>query len=128
MLGGSGFVGARVVEALARRGRARDDGVARGTRAPAGAREARAVDLAEASAAREALAEALRDVDCVVSCVGVIGGDDEAMRRGNGECHNELAIEAAKRAGVGRFVYVSVASVGAGRRGEDAADAGVLRG
>ena len=71
---------------------------------------ARVVDLAEASAAREALAEALRDVDCVVSCVGVIGGDDEAMRRGNGD-HNVLAIEAAKKAGVGRFVYVSVASV-----------------
>jgi nucleoside-diphosphate-sugar epimerase len=109
VLGGSGFVGARVVEALARAG-ARVTTISRSGRDATGAREARAVDLAEASAAREALAEALRDVDCVVSCVGVIGGDDEAMRRGNGD-HNVLAIEAAKKAGVGRFVYVSVASV-----------------
>ena len=99
VLGGSGFVGARVVEALARAG-ARVTTISRSGRDATGAREARAVDLAEA----------LRDVDCVVSCVGVIGGDDEAMRRGNGG-HNVLAIEAAKKAGVGRFVYVSVASV-----------------
>jgi len=108
VLGGSGFVGARVVDALARRG-ARVTSVSRAGEAPAGASEARAIDLADASAAREKLADALRDVDCVVSCVGVIGGDDEAMRRGNGEC-NKVAIEAAKRAGVARFVYVSVAS------------------
>lgn len=68
------------------------------------------VDLVEVSVAREALAEALRDVDCVVLCVGVIGGDDEVMWRGNGD-YNVFVIEVVKKVGVGWFVYVSVASV-----------------
>jgi nucleoside-diphosphate-sugar epimerase len=75
-----------------------------------GASTARAVDLADDAAARATLADALRDADCVVSCVGVIGTDDDAMRAGNGT-YNARAIESAKAAGVRRFVYVSVASV-----------------
>ena len=48
--------------------------------------------------------------ECVVSCVGVIGTDDAKMRAGNGD-YNVVVVEAAKAAGVRRFVYVSVASI-----------------
>ena len=41
-----------------------------------------------------------------MSCVGVIGTDDVAMRAGNGD-YNVVVVEAAKVAGVRRFVYVS---------------------
>ena len=45
-----------------------------------------------------------------MSCVGVIGTDDAKMRAGNGD-YNVVVVEAAKAAGVRRFVYVSVASI-----------------
>ena len=58
----------------------------------------------------EALTDAMAGADAVVSCIGVIGGDDNHMLAGNG-FNNVRGIKAAKAAGVERFVYVSVASI-----------------
>ncbi len=43
----------------------------------------------------------------VISCVGVIGGSDAEMEKGNGDV-NVMAAEQAERGKAGRFVYVSV--------------------
>jgi len=68
-----------------------------------------AIDLLGPDSA-DALKNALTGCDAVVSCVGVIGGDDDANRLGNGDA-NVVAVNAASAAGVKRFVYVSVASI-----------------
>lgn len=43
----------------------------------------------------------------VISCVGVIGGSDAEMEKGNGDV-NVMAAEQAAKGKTGRFVYVSV--------------------
>ncbi|KAL3925968.1 MAG: hypothetical protein SGPRY_003521, partial [Prymnesium sp.] len=53
----------------------------------------------------EQLEQAMRGVDGVVSCVGVFGSN-EYMRRINGQA-NATAVEAAAKAGVRRFAYIS---------------------
>lgn len=108
VLGGSGFVGSRVVKRFADAG-ACVTSVSKSGKSIDGAESALSVNLAE-QAEEDALVDALRGADVAVSCVGVIGTDDAKMREGNGT-FNVRAIEAAKKAGVGRFVYVSVASV-----------------
>lgn len=107
VLGGSGFVGSRVCEQLARQGCAVTSVSKSGARV-SGADASVACDFEAQSV--DDVAEALRGADVCVSCVGVIGTDNDAMRVGNGDI-NVKAIEAAKAAGVKRFVYVSVASV-----------------
>ena len=109
VLGGSGFVGSRVVDRLASAGVAEVTSISKSGAAVPGASSSVAIDLA-AAAASEALAAAFEGADAVVSCVGCIGGSDEDMRAGNGDA-NATAIDAAKAAGVKRFVYVSVASI-----------------
>jgi len=54
--------------------------------------------------------DSLSEVQAVISCVGGFGTNDQ-MRRINGEA-NRTAVWAASRAGVKRFVYVSVADFG----------------
>ena len=109
VVGGSGFVGSRVCAALRERGCAVTS-VSKSGAAVEGASSAIGVDLADASNARDALRDSFAGADCVVSCVGVIGADDAKMRAGNGD-YNVVVVEAAKAAGVRRFVYVSVASI-----------------
>lgn len=108
VLGGSGFVGSRVVKRFADAG-AVVTSVSKSGKSIDGAARALSVNLAD-QAEEAKLVDALRGADVAVSCVGVIGTDDAKMREGNGD-FNVRAIEAAKKAGVGRFVYVSVASV-----------------
>tara|TARA_B110000977_G_scaffold146001_2_gene185204 strand:+ start:8482 stop:9429 length:948 start_codon:yes stop_codon:yes gene_type:complete len=102
VLGGTGFVGTRVVKLLQTAGA---DVVSVSKSGTGGV----AIDLTDAGCG-EALKAALQGCDAVVSCVGVIGGDDDKNRLGNGDA-NVVAVAAAEAAGVKRFVYVSVASI-----------------
>lgn len=49
-------------------------------------------------------------VDAVVHCASRVGGDPEALRRTN-DLGTRALVEEARRAGVGRFVYLSTAAV-----------------
>jgi len=102
VVGGSGFVGGRVVERLG------DMGVDVTSVSKSG-KGGIAVDLST-DACADALKDAFEGADAVISCVGIFGADDATLRAGNGD-YNVRAIEAAKAAGVPRFVLVSVASI-----------------
>ena len=105
VLGGSGFVGSRVVEKLAAAGAE----VVSVSKSGAGANGV-AVDLST-DACADALADAMKGADVVVSCVGVFDpADDDKARAGNGD-FNVRGVNAAKAAGARRFVYVSVADI-----------------
>ena len=112
VLGGTGFVGSRVCKVLVSKG-AEVTSVSRSGSCPSWASEEEwtkevkwvAADLLGAYT-REVVAG---DCDSVVSCVGVVDLDPQVLRRGNGGA-NLNAFASAKRAGVGRSVYVSVAS------------------
>ena len=104
-MGGSGFVGSRVCDALKTAGVADVVSVSK-----SGGNGGVAIDLSS-DACVTALTDAMKGADCVVSCVGVFKpGDDDAMREGNGT-YNVRVVDAAVAAKVGRFVYVSVASI-----------------
>ena len=105
-MGGSGFVGSRVCDALRAAGVADVVSVSKSGGGNGGV----AVDLSS-DACVSALTDAMKGADCVVSCVGVFKpGDDDAMREGNGT-YNVRVVDAAAAAKVDRFVYVSVASI-----------------
>ena len=106
VLGGTGFVGSRVVDVLSKAG-ADVFSVSKSGGGPGGV----ALDLSD-PASSGALAEALQGVDAVVSCVGFnpLGGDEAMSLAVNGDA-NAAAAAAAAKAGAKRFVYVSVASV-----------------
>ena len=106
VVGGSGFVGSRVCDALRTAGVVDVVSVSKSGGGPGGV----AIDLSS-DACVTALTDAMKGADCVVSCVGVFKpGDDDAMREGNGT-YNVRVVDAAVAAKVGRFVYVSVASI-----------------
>ena len=106
VVGGTGFVGRRVVSELKRAGA--DVTAASRTAPSAGVLPADVSHLPVDLLAGGDLG-ALAGFDTVVSCVGVIGGEDADAVAGNGEA-NERAVEAAAAGGASRFVYVSVDS------------------
>ena len=114
VVGGSGFLGSRVCKALVAEG-ADVTSVSKSGRAPSWIAEepfAKKVSWIAAdllSADEAALDAAMASADSVVSCVGVVDPNPAVLRRGNGDA-NVKAFAAAQRAGVGRAVYVSVAS------------------
>jgi len=111
VLGGGGFVGSRVSKLLAEAG-AEVTSISKTGSRPAWASGEPWVSDVEWVAGDPAvsdLSQYLRGASAVVSCIGVIGGSDEEMRRGNGEI-NVQAVAAAREAGVPKFVYVSVGS------------------
>lgn len=98
VLGGTGFVGSRVVDRLKLAG---VDVVATSTD---GRDNTVALDITS-DAASDAVKKLSQGCDAVVSCVGAIGTDvDEAVNAGTG-----FAAVGAKAAGVGSFVYITVA-------------------
>ena len=114
VLGGSGFVGSRVCKILVG-ANAEVTSLSRSGRSPEWAAGEEwtsnvnwvQIDLLGADGA--ALDEAMGSPDSVVSCVGVVSPSAEILRNGNGQA-NANAFASAKRAGVKRAVYVSVAS------------------
>ena len=106
VVGGTGFVGTATTKALAASAEvARVKAISR-----RGTGDVEGVEYAAADALagdEDTLVQALKGCDVVVSCVGTIGGDDVA---GNGKA-NVAIVDAAKKAGAKRFVYVSVASI-----------------
>ena len=106
VVGGSGFVGSRVCDKLTAAGVADVVVVSKSGGSSGGVKCDLSSDECVAS-----LTETMRGADAVVSCVGVFKpGDDDFMREGNG-AYNVRVVDAAKAAGVKRFVYVSVASI-----------------
>mmetsp|Transcript_39949 Transcript_39949/g.66996 ORF Transcript_39949/g.66996 Transcript_39949/m.66996 type:complete len:330 (-) Transcript_39949:72-1061(-) len=108
VLGGTGFVGSRVVEALVARG-AEVVSVSKSGK-PAAIKGAEKVTWQAADVLTADLSKTFAGADAVISCIGVIGGTDEYMQKGNGAV-NTAAAEQAKAANVPKFVYVSVASI-----------------
>jgi len=108
VLGGNGFVGSRVVEALVARG-AEVVSVSKSGK-PAAIAGADKVTWTKADVLTADFSETFSGADAVISCVGVIGGSDEYMQTGNGAT-NVAAAKAAAAAKVPKFVYVSVASI-----------------
>lgn len=116
VLGGSGFVGSRVVQILSEKGCAVTS-VSKSGKAPAWAKgeawakgvEWTALDLAKADDAALDAALGSAAGSALVSCVGVVGTDAAVLRDGNGLA-NVRAFEAGKRVGIERAVFVGVAS------------------
>ncbi|KAL3904247.1 MAG: hypothetical protein SGILL_010142 [Bacillariaceae sp.] len=100
VLGGTGFVGSRVVKQL----------IQRGVQVTATSRDGRdgtlALDVTKEGIDVEKEIEALsRGCTAVISCIGAIGTpNDASVNAASG-----LAAKGAKAAGVDRFVYISVA-------------------
>lgn len=114
VLGGSGFVGSRVCKALVEAGADVTSVSKSGTPPKWCASEPwtgkvawKAIDLTRGP--REKMEEAIGSPAAIVSCVGAIGTDVKTLLSGNGIANSEAA-KAAKKAGVKKFVYVSVAS------------------
>ena len=113
VVGGTGFVGSRVCAELVAKG-ATVTSLSKTGRAPTWALNQEwanqvtwvAVDLLGDEAAIDA---AMGSPDSVVSCVGVVDSDKDALRRGNGEA-NIKAFASAKRGGVKRATYIGVSS------------------
>ncbi|CAM9898578.1 unnamed protein product [Laminaria digitata] len=110
VLGGNGFVGSKVCEMLVEAG-ATVSSVSRSGSKPdkwaAGQSWVDKVSWTKGDPTAGDISSAFSGASAVVSCVGVIGGSDEEMEKGNGDVNVAAASQAAK-AKAGRFVYVSV--------------------
>jgi len=114
VLGGTGFVGSEVCKKLVEAG-AKVRSVSRSGTPPERFKDESWVssvqwvsnDLCRGS--REELSSALGTPDVVVSCIGAIGFDTQGLLLGNAVANIE-AVGAAKKLGVTRYVYCSVAS------------------
>jgi len=110
VLGGTGYVGSRVVEQLVAKGH-QVRSVSASGKAPsapwAAGVEWVANDLTRGP--REALEEAVGAPDVCISCVGSVGFDGRGLELGNGVA-NVRAAEALAKQGLQKYVYVSVAS------------------
>lgn len=100
VLGGTGMVGSEVVRTL------QDLGVAVVATSTDGRGDTVALDFRQSETNIASNIESMaQGYTAVISCVGVIGTDsDEVVNRGSG-----LAAQAAKKAGVQSFTYISVA-------------------
>jgi nucleoside-diphosphate-sugar epimerase len=109
VLGGSGFVGSRVCQKLSTLGYDTVS-ISKSGKVPdwaAGQSWSSQVTWLAADVTESDLSDTFKNAMAVVSCIGTIGGSDEAMKLGNGAANEASALQ-AKNAGVERFVYVSV--------------------
>ena len=112
VLGGNGFVGSRVTQKLAESGN-RVIAISRSGDIPKWAETYDFVNDVEwvSTDVNDAVAlqKVLKGANSVISAIGAIGFDEARLIEGNGKS-NVAAIETAKKAGVPKFVYVSVAN------------------
>ncbi|CAM9126375.1 unnamed protein product [Scytosiphon promiscuus] len=110
VIGGNGFVGSKVCELLVEAG-ATVTSVSRSGSKPdkwaAGQSWVDKVSWTKGDPTAGDLSSVFGQASAVISCVGVIGGSDEEMEKGNGDVNVQAAMQAAKGK-TGRFVYVSV--------------------
>jgi uncharacterized protein YbjT (DUF2867 family) len=113
VFGGSGYIGSYVGKILTDKGY-KVVSVSRSSPADQASKVSKilgaaapAIDYVSLDASSDDLSSVLKDAAAVVSCVGVIGGSNQ--RAGNGAVNVRIA-DAAKAAGVSRFVYISIAS------------------
>ncbi|CAM9257073.1 unnamed protein product [Ectocarpus sp. 4 AP-2014] len=110
VLGGNGFVGSKVCELLVEAG-ATVTSVSRSGSKPdkwaAGQSWVDKVSWTKGDPTAGDLSAVFGKAAAVISCVGVIGGSDEEMEKGNGDVNVQAARQAANGK-AGRFVYVSV--------------------
>lgn len=118
VLGGTGFVGSRVCQALATSSRqqavevvsvSRTGEVPEWCKGEDWTKQVSWVKNEFTRGSREKLQEAIGSPDAVVSCVGAIGVDQQGLLLGNGVANAEAAA-AAKVVGAQRMAYVSVGS------------------
>lgn len=113
VLGGSGFVGSRITQQLSEGGN-KVIAISRTGDIPKWAENYDFVNNVEWIAGdindAAAMQKVMRGATSVVSAVGAIGFDEEKLLAGNGKS-NVAAINSAKKAGVKKFVYVSVANL-----------------
>jgi NADH dehydrogenase len=117
--GGTGFIGREVVKQLLARG---GDDVVVTTRDPAQSRSwpGRVEQVQAFAGDRLTLAKAFTRADVVVNCIQFPNHPVEDKSKGRTYMETDghgtsIAVEAAKRVGVRRFVYLSGAGAGAGR-------------
>lgn len=112
VLGGNGFVGSRISQKLSEQGN-RVVAISRSGNIPKWCANDAWVDNVEWASCDVndvvALQKVLKGASSVISAIGAIGFDEERLIEGNGKA-NVAAIESSKKAGVPKFVYVSVAS------------------
>ncbi|CAM9107263.1 unnamed protein product [Hapterophycus canaliculatus] len=113
VIGGNGFVGSKVCEILVEAG-AIVTSVSRSGSKPdkwaAGQSWVDKVSWTKGDPTTSDLSSVFGQASAVISCVGVIGGSDEEMEKGNGDVNVQAAMQAAKGK-TGRFVYVSVSDL-----------------
>lgn len=114
VFGGSGYVGAHVDQLLASQGY-KVVSVSRSSPQEQAAKVSKilggkspSVEYVALDASTDDLSEVLAGADAVVSCLGIQPGKAD-QRDGNGAVNVRIA-DAAKAAGIKRFVYISVAS------------------
>ncbi|KAL3912162.1 MAG: hypothetical protein SGILL_006995 [Bacillariaceae sp.] len=98
VLGGTGFVGSRVVQQL------KDKGVTVTATSRDGRGGTVALDVTKVDVEKE-IADLAKGCTAIISCIGAIGTKDD----GSINAASGLAAKGAKAAGVDRFVYISVA-------------------
>lgn len=110
VVGGSGFVGTRVVRTALAQG-VHVASISRSGKPIAGAADLTGVEWLKGDvvAGGEALHSALSDCDAVISCLGAFGSN-EFMHQVNGTANAALA-EASAKAGVDRFAFISASAI-----------------
>lgn len=114
VMGGAGYVGSRVSAALSDQGFdvvsvSRSSSSDQAAKIKANTGKNPSIQYESLDATKDDLSGVMKDASVVVSCVGIPPWEKSTAREGNGLANVRIA-DAARAAGVGKFVYVSVAT------------------